>query len=100
MLALTNPDPALAFPPGTTLRPRLFIRNTTRKPAVAALRFHWRTASTTGAAAGPLLHLNPYEIRLVDVAALQGSGAIPKEANWTSVTLTTNGLPDEVLAGR
>jgi hypothetical protein len=24
--------------------------------------------------------------------------AIPKEANWTSVTLTTNGLPDEVLA--
>ena len=28
MLALSNPDPALAFPPGTTLRPQLFIRNT------------------------------------------------------------------------
>jgi hypothetical protein len=74
MLALTNPDGILAFPPGTTLHPRLFIRNTTSKPANAALRFHWRTASTTGAAAGPTLHLNPYEIRLVDVAALQGTG--------------------------
>src|SRR6516225_5306280 len=98
MLALSNPDPALAFPPGTTLHPRLFIRNTTSKPADAALRFHWRAASTTGAATGPLLHLNPYATRLVDVAALQGTGAIPKEANWTSVTLTTNGLPGEVLA--
>ena len=28
MLALTNPDPALAFPEGTTLQPQLFVRNT------------------------------------------------------------------------
>ena len=32
MLALSNPDPALAFPPGTTLHPQLFVRNTTGKP--------------------------------------------------------------------
>ena len=42
--------------------------------------------------------MTPYETRLVDVAALQETGILPKEANWTSVTLTTNGLPDEVLA--
>jgi hypothetical protein len=98
MLALSNPDPALAFPPGTTLRPQLFIRNTTGKPINAAVRFNWRTAGTTGAAPGPALHLNPYETRLVDVAALQSAGALPKEAAWTSVTLTTNGLPDEIMA--
>jgi len=42
--------------------------------------------------------MTPYETRLVDVAALQETGILPKEANWTSVTLTTNGLPDEVHA--
>ena len=98
MLALSNPDPALAFPPGTTLRPQLFIRNTTGKPINAAVRFNWRTAGITGAAPGPALRLNPYETRLVDVAALQSAGALPKEAAWTSVTLTTSGLPDEIMA--
>jgi len=98
MLALSNPDPALAFPPGTTLRPQLFIRNTIGKPVDLALRFNWRADSTTGKATGPVLRLNPYETRRIDVAALQNSGLLPKEANWTSVTLTTNGLPDEVMA--
>ena len=98
MLALSNPDPALAFAPGTTLHPQLFIRNITGKVADASLRFYWRMASTAGPAAGPPLHLNPYETRLVDVAALQSAGVLPKEANWTSVTLTTNGLPGEVVA--
>jgi hypothetical protein len=98
MLALSNPDPALAFPTGTTLHPQLFIRNTTGKPADVALRFNWRTASATGPAPGPALHLNPYETRLIDVSTLQGPGALPKEANWTSVTLTTMGLPDEIVA--
>jgi hypothetical protein len=98
MLALSNPDPALAFTPGTTLHPQVFIRNTTGKPADAGLRFYWRTASTAGPAAGPPLHLNPYETRAIDVTALQSAGALPKEAHWTSVTLTTNGLPGEVVA--
>jgi hypothetical protein len=98
MLALSSPDPALAFPPGTSLRPQLFIRNTTGKPVDAALRFNWRADSTSGKAAGPVLRLNPYETRRIDVAALQNSGLLPKQANWTSVTLTTNGPPDEVMA--
>lgn len=98
MLALSNPDPALAFPPGTVLQPQIFIRNTTAKPIDAALRFNWRTGSTTGRAAGAQLHLLPYETRLVDVAALQDGTVLPKQATWTSVTLTSNALPDELMA--
>ncbi|HXN50703.1 MAG TPA: hypothetical protein VN943_02110, partial [Candidatus Acidoferrum sp.] len=98
MLALSSPDPALAFPPGTTLHPQLFIRNTTPKPLNAALRFNWRTASSTGKAPGPQLHLLPYQTRLIDVAALQDSAILPKQANWTSVALTSNALPDEIMA--
>src|SRR5216683_258306 len=71
MLALSNPDPALAFPPGTTLRPQLFVRNTMGKPADVALRFNWRAGSATGKAPGPQLRLSPYETRRIDVAALQ-----------------------------
>ena len=98
MLALSNPDPALAFPPATILRPQLFIRNTTPKPIDVALRFNWRMASTTGKALGPPLHLFPYETRRIDVAAQQDGNTLPKGANWTSVTLTSNALPDELNA--
>jgi hypothetical protein len=98
MLALSNPDPALLFPSGTKLQPQIFIRNTTGKPLDAALRFNWRANTTTGKAAGPQLHLLPYETRLINLAALQDGTILPKEANWTSVTLTTSGLPDELMA--
>jgi hypothetical protein len=98
MLALTNPDPALAFPPTTTLRPQLFIRNTMGTAVNTALRFRWRSGSATGKADGPALRLNPYETRRIDVAALQDGSVLPKQANWASVTLTTNGQPDEVMA--
>lgn len=98
MLALSTPDLALALPPGTTLQPQLFIRNTTAKTLTANLRFNWRNTTKTGAAPGPSLTLNPYETRRIDVAALQAGGTLPKDANWASVTLTTNGLPDELMA--
>jgi len=98
MLALANPDPALAFPPGITLHPKLLVRNTTGKSLNAALRFVWRDDKQTGNAIGPALRLNSNETRLVDVGALQDAGVIPKQANWTSVTLTTNGSPGEVMA--
>lgn len=98
MLALSNPDTALAFPPGTALHPQLFIRNTTAKPVAATLRFNWRAENGTGKAAGPALQLGPYQTQRVDVAALQDAGAIPKAANWASVRLVTNSSPDEVMA--
>ena len=98
MLALSNPDPALAFPPGTALQPQLFIRNTTGKPVDATLRFNWRSASGTGKAPGPTLHLNPFETRRFDITVLQNAGTLPRDANWASVMLSTNGMPDEVMA--
>jgi hypothetical protein len=98
MLALSSPDPALAFPPGTVLQPQLFIRNAIKKPVDVTLRFNWRTPTTTGKSQVPVLHLTPYETRRIDVAALQDAKMLPKEANWTSVTLTTNAQPDDVMA--
>jgi hypothetical protein len=98
MLALSNPDPALAFPPGTTLHPQLFIRNTTPRPATVSLRFNWRSASATGKAAGPTLQLAPYQTQRVDVAAIQSAGMLPSQANWSSITLVTNALPGSIAA--
>jgi hypothetical protein len=98
MLALSNPDPALAFPVGTVLQPQFFVRNTTSKPIDASLSFNWRTDTTTGKAAGPVLHLVPYETRRIDVAALQDGKTLPQNAQWTSVIMSTSGLPDEVVA--
>lgn len=99
MLALSQPDPALAIPVGTTLQPQLFVRNTTGKPVQANLRFVWRgDGSTTGKASGPALQLAPYETRRVDVAALQQQNVLPPNARWTSVILTTNSQPDQVMA--
>jgi hypothetical protein len=98
MLALSVPDPALAFPSGTELQPLLMIRNTTAKTITATLRFTWRSATATGKAAGGSLQLAPFQTQEVDVAALQKAGTIPLDANWALVTLTTNSLPDEVVA--
>lgn len=98
MLALSNPDPSLAFPVGTVLQPQLFIRNITSKPVEAALAFNWRADSISGKASGPPLHLNPLETRRIDVAALQDGKTLPQNAQWSSVILTTNTLPGEVVA--
>jgi hypothetical protein len=98
MLALSSPDPALAFPVGTILQPQLFVRNTTAKPINASLSFNWRSDTTSGKSPGPALQLNPYETRRIDVAALQDGKTLPRNAQWTSVILATSGLPDEVMA--
>jgi hypothetical protein len=98
MLALTQPDPALAFPDSVRLQPQLFIRNTLNKPANANLRFSWRSATATGTAKGPGLHLAPFETRRIDVGALQDGRTLPKEANWTAVEIVTDTKPDEIIA--
>jgi len=98
MLALTNPDPAMAFPSGTTLQPQLFVHNTTEHKVTATLQFNWRMESTIGKAFGPALQLQPYETRRIDVGELVDGKTIPKDAHWSAVILKTNGLPDEVMA--
>lgn len=98
MLALTNPDPALAFPSGTVLQPQIFVHNTTEHKVNVTLQSNWRTENSTGKAFGPALLLQPYETRRIDIAALVDDKTIPKDAHWSAVVLKTNGLPDEVMA--
>jgi hypothetical protein len=98
MLALSQPDPALALPSATVLQPKILVRNATGKSSVVATRFNWRSLSVTGHALGPVFTLSPFETQLIDIAQLQDAKTLPKEANWTSVVLTTNGRPDEVMA--
>jgi hypothetical protein len=98
MLALSTPDPALAFPAGTALQPQLFIRNATARPVKAALQFNWRDSTATGKAKGPTATLHPYETRRIDVAALQDGNTLPRNAQWAYVTLTTDAQPGELLA--
>jgi hypothetical protein len=98
MLALSQPDPALAFPDRTVLQPQLFVHNTVGKPIDVSLRFNWHNDASSGKATGPSLQLAPYATRRIDVAALQASNILPQDASWASVILTTNSLPDEVVA--
>jgi hypothetical protein len=98
MLALSQPDSALAFPDSVRLQPQLFIRNTLNKPANANLRFSWRSAIATGTAKGPSIRFAPFETRRIDVGALQDGKVLPQEANWTSVEIITDTKPDEVIA--
>lgn len=98
MLALSNPDPVLAFPKDTVLQPQLLIRNTTSKPAKVDLSFHWRGPTKDGRASIPELILAPYETRKVDIKNLQDKQTLPQDAYWAQVTLSTNTLPDEVMA--
>ena len=56
MLALSNPDSALAFPVGTILQPQLFVRNTLEKPIEVSVRFVWRTTDTSGKVTAPVVH--------------------------------------------
>lgn len=98
MLALENPDPALQLPSQVMLHPEIFLRNTTSKTVESELSFHWRNAQRNGRAHLPKISLAPLETRVIDVKQLQDNGAIPADAAWSQVTLTTNTLPNEVMA--
>lgn len=98
MLALSDPDPALEFPAGTVLQPMLLIRNTTAAPVDANLSFEWKNSTATGNAVGPSLHLVPHQTQKVDVAALQNSYVLPKDANWAEVKLTSTAKPGDLMA--
>ena len=98
MLALSDPDPALGFPAGTTLQPKVFVRNTSAKTYAAHLRFNWRSATTSGKTSPINLVLKPNATHVVDVAALQAQNLIPADAHWAGVTLSAPVQPDDLMA--
>jgi hypothetical protein len=98
MLALMHPDPALSLPARTVLHPVVFIRNTTGDPVGAVVNFHWRGTTGTGDYDLPDLSLQPNEVRRIDVAELQRSGKIPKDAYWAQASISTDANPDSLMA--
>ena len=98
MLALTDPDPAVGFPAGTTLQPKVLIRNTSAKTYTAHVRFNWRSAVTTGKSAPIELKFRPHETQVVDVAALQTQKLLPADAHWASVIISAPVQPDDLRA--
>ncbi len=98
MLALQEPDPALALPAGTRLQPRVLVRNTTSRVLVANVKLTWRGESRQGVLKLAALQLRPFETHLVDVGALQQSKQIPSDAHWALVEISSPGKPDDLMA--
>jgi hypothetical protein len=99
MLALQNPDPALALPAGTQLRPQILIRNTTAQPQTANVTFMWRNESSKGVSTLAVLRLRPFETHLIDVQALQQTKRIPVDARWALVEVSSaTAKPDDLMA--
>ena len=98
MLALSGPDPALGFPAGTTLKPEVFVRNTTAHPVTAHIHFDWRSASATGQTAVRNIVLPPNATQIVDVGTLQAQRVVPSDANWAAVILSGPVQPDDLMA--
>lgn len=98
MVALTNPDPALAFPDGTKLHSRIFVRNATASALPVVAHINWRSDLATGTVPLEIGTLQPEEARLIDLSALQASNAIPKEANWAGIHLSYRGRYGDIVA--
>ena len=100
MLALQNPDPLLGMPRGIALQPTLFIRNTTAKNITADLSLTWRGDSGKGQVKLPQLQLAPFATQQLQIGStlLQIPNKIPQNAHWGLLTLTTDALPDDLVA--
>jgi hypothetical protein len=98
MLALSDPDPALGFPAGTTVQPKVFIRNASGKAFTAHIRFNWRSATASGKTVPLDLAFKPDETQVIDVAALQAQKLLPADAQWAAAILNAPVLPDDLLA--
>jgi hypothetical protein len=99
MLALQEPDPALALPSGTQLQPKVFLRNSTARAQTVNVKLTWRGESKTGVFSVPPFELKPFETHLLDVGALQLGRQIPPDAHWALVEVSSpTAKPDDVMA--
>jgi hypothetical protein len=94
MMALSQPDQGLGFPNGTTLIPRIFLRNAGSGPAQVSLTVDWRSESKTGELALTRLALAPGEVRVVSLM----EGQIPLDATWGTVKLAYSGRRADLVA--
>ena len=98
MLALSDPDPALGFPAGTALQPKVLVRNTSARPFTAHIRFNWRSATASGKTPPMDLALKPNATQAMEVAALQAQKLIPADAYWAAVVISAPIQPDDLMA--
>jgi hypothetical protein len=97
MMALSQPDPGLGFPNGTTLIPRLFLRNAGPGQAQVSLTVDWRSASKSGESAFPTFTLPPGEMTTINLADPQTSVQVPSDAMWGTVRLGYAGRSAELV---
>ncbi len=72
--------------------------NPSAYPVCGTTRATRHSDAANGQVPATVLHLAPYQTQQIDVTSLQSSKVIPADAHWASVTLTTDGLPDEIVA--
>ena len=98
MLALQTPDPTLGLPARVVLQPTLFVRNTTAHEVSASISLMWRGDSGKGQVELPKLTLPPFATQELQIGAMQKQLGIPDDAHWALVTLTSSGMPDDLIA--
>ena len=81
MMALSQPDRSLGFPSGTTLQPKIVLRNAGTTASIVAPGVNWINQTQTGSSLLAPVTLLPGEIRTISLADFQKSGQIPVEAD-------------------
>jgi hypothetical protein len=97
MIALRQPDAALAYPKDTVLNPRLFLRNAGQNKLQVTAAIHWRSQDGEGTYNYPALNLKSNEVSVLDLGLLQDNRAIPPNANWSNVTLSYTGKSADLV---
>jgi len=98
MMALTQPDPALAFPEETTLVPRIFLWNASLSRLPVSVNIDWRTDNASGRYTVPPVRLSSGQVRVLDLSTFQDSGSIPAAARWSTITLGYTGRTADLVA--
>ena len=98
MLALRTPDPALGLPQKTMLEPTILVRNTTSKAISTGITLKWHGDSGKGQVQLPAVSLAPYSTQDLQIGSMQKQFGIPEDAHWAQVTLTSSGMPDDLIA--
>jgi hypothetical protein len=98
MMALSQPDPELGLPSGTTLIPRLFVRNAEPVSTQVSIEVNWRRKGEAGDFAIPKFGLAAGAVRVLALADYEKTGQIPADANWGIVKVAYPGRRADVIA--
>ena len=98
MMALSQPDPVLAFPQETRLIPQVLLWNSGAKPVAISPIIDWRNGSASGRFHHPVIRLSSHQSKIIYIDDLQISQQIPSTAMWGTVTLSYVGTTADVVA--